>query len=93
MAAAHTRSWRYDYEPGYCGEIIREDGVSVCTFNDEPDHDDQLLMIAAPDLLSIARRWAALYAGDWHAVRHANEKAELLADTRAAIAKATGSTS
>ena len=48
---------------------------------------------AAPDLLSIARRWAALDAGAWHADRHTDEKAQLLADTRAAIAKATGSQS
>lgn len=43
---------------------------------------------AAPDLLSIAKRWAALDGGAWHAERHAREKDELLADTRAAIAKA-----
>jgi hypothetical protein len=51
---------------------------------------DEILRAAAPELLSIAERWAALDAGSWHQVRHANEKAELLADTRAVIAKATG---
>ena len=51
---------------------------------------DWRLRNAAPELLSIARRWAALDAGAWHADRHAFEKAELLADTRAAIALAEG---
>lgn len=48
------------------------------------------LIAAAPELLSIAERWAALDGGAWHVQRHASEKAELLADTAAAIAKATG---
>ena len=39
------------------------------------------------ELLQIARRWSALDGGAWHVQRHASEKAELLADTRAAIAK------
>ena len=46
------------------------------------------LIAAAPDLLSIAKQWAAIDGGAWHVERHAAEKAELLADTRAAIAKA-----
>lgn len=44
----------------------------------------------APDLLSIARRWAALDGGVWNVQRYAIEKAELLADTKAAIAEAEG---
>jgi hypothetical protein len=48
------------------------------------------LIAATPELLSIAERWAALDGGAWHVQRHANEKAELLADTAAVIAKATG---
>lgn len=51
---------------------------------------DASLIAAAPDLLALAQRWAALDAGSWHAVRHENEKRELLEDTAAAIAKATG---
>ena len=51
---------------------------------------DAALFKAAPELLSIARRWAALDAGSWHADRHAAEKANLLAATRAAIALAEG---
>lgn len=45
--------------------------------------------VTKADLLSIARRWIALDAGAWHPERHAAEKAQLTADTRAAIAKAT----
>ncbi|MFG1417219.1 hypothetical protein V5F38_05320 [Xanthobacter sp. V0B-10] len=48
------------------------------------------LIDAAPDLLSIAKRWAALDGGAWNVERHAAEKAELLADTKATIAKAEG---
>jgi len=42
------------------------------------------------ELLSIARRWAALDAGAWHPTRYAAEKKELIADTEAVIAKAEG---
>ncbi len=57
----------------------------------EVSRDALPLIIAAPDLLSIARRWAALDGGAWHVERHAAEKQELLADTRAAISKAQSS--
>lgn len=43
----------------------------------------------ADEMLSLLRRWAALDAGAWHPDRHASNKAELLAETNAAIAKAT----
>ncbi|RBB97509.1 hypothetical protein C3E97_027725 [Pseudomonas sp. MWU12-2115] len=49
---------------------------------------DAKLIAAAPDLLSIAKRWAALDA-QWHPDRYESEKAELLRDTRAIIAQAT----
>lgn len=49
---------------------------------------DAKLIAAAPDLLSIAKRWAALDA-QWHPDRYESEKAELLIETKAAIAKAT----
>ena len=41
------------------------------------------------ELLSIAKRWSALDAGNWHIERYERERTELLVDTRAAIAKAT----
>nr|WP_315528249.1 hypothetical protein [uncultured Achromobacter sp.] len=48
----HTEGpWRYDYEPGYCGELIAADGTTICTFSDEPKPMDSMLMSAAPDLL------------------------------------------
>ncbi|QPP24932.1 hypothetical protein I5102_003423 [Pseudomonas aeruginosa] len=47
------------------------------------------LMAAAPELLSIAKRWAALDSSAWHLVRYEEEKRELLAATNEAIAKAT----
>lgn len=28
---------RYEYEPGYCGELIADNGETVCTFTDEPN--------------------------------------------------------
>lgn len=49
---------------------------------------DAKLIAAAPDLLSIALRWAALDR-QWHPDRYESEKAELLRDTKAAVAKAT----
>lgn len=48
---------------------------------------DARLISSAPVLLSIARRWVAIGYGSWHPERYAQEKAELLADTRALIAK------
>lgn len=51
---------------------------------------DARLISAAPDLLDIAMRWAALDGGAWNVTRYEHEKATLLDDTRAAIAKAEG---
>lgn len=51
---------------------------------------DAHLIVTAPDLLSLVKRWAALDGGSWHPDRHATNKAELLAETRDAIAKAEG---
>ncbi len=46
------------------------------------------LMVAAPDLLSIVKRFVALPSAAWHPVRHAAEEAELMQAAHAAIAKA-----
>ncbi|MFW3895320.1 hypothetical protein [Pseudomonas bharatica] len=48
---------------------------------------DAHLIAVAPDLLSIVQRFVALDA-QWHPDRHASEKAELMEEARAAIAKA-----
>lgn len=53
-------------------------------------HPDARLIAAAPELLQVAQRWIALDGGAWNVARHAKEKAELLAETISAIAKATG---
>ena len=85
---------------GVSGDINDADGTIICQIYDNPDTGlqeideetsdyNRVLILAAPELLSIAMRWAALDAGAWNGVRHAYEKTELLADTRAAIAKAT----
>lgn len=47
------------------------------------------LIAAAPDLLSIAMRLTAL-EGEWHPDRYQDEKALLLKDARAVLAKALG---
>ncbi|WP_311185469.1 hypothetical protein [Pseudomonas aeruginosa] len=47
------------------------------------------LIAAAPELLSLAKRWAALDGSAWHLVRYEEEKRELLAATNEAISKAT----
>lgn len=46
------------------------------------------LIAAAPELLSLAKRWTALDGGDWNVERYAREKEELLAETLEVIAKA-----
>lgn len=48
------------------------------------------LIAAAPELLSIVKRFVALPGGAWHPERHAADEAELMTDARAAIAKACG---
>ncbi|MWW08597.1 hypothetical protein [Pseudomonas aeruginosa] len=57
-------------------------------FRDESEANAKLIA-AAPDLLSIAERWAALDGSAWHLVRYEEEKRELLAATNEAISKAT----
>ena len=42
--------WRYEYEDGYCGELIGANGGMICTFTDEPNEANANLIAAAPDL-------------------------------------------
>jgi hypothetical protein len=52
MSGKHTPGpWRYDYESGYCGELIASNGKEVASFINEPDAPDARLIAAAPDLL------------------------------------------
>lgn len=47
MSAGHTPgSIRYDFEPGYCGELIASNGTLVATFNDEPSEEDARRLVA-----------------------------------------------
>lgn len=77
--------WRYDWEPGYCGELIAADGTSICTFSDEPKPKDALVLSAAPDLLAAVELmlpWLEDVPRAWEEVTVA----------RAALAKARGET-
>lgn len=70
------------------GSTIQEVAAVGPTETPEQQQANAKLFATAPDLLSIAKRWAAL-DGQWHPDRYESEKAELLIDTRTAIAKAT----
>ena len=77
--------------------LVAADGYGILSCDGEENSPPGLneprlarLIAAAPILLSIAERWAALDGGSWHVQRNANEKAELLAETITAIAAVTG---
>lgn len=47
MSAKHTKGpWRYDYEPGYCGELIAQDGTTIAEFVVEPSLDNARRIVA-----------------------------------------------
>ncbi len=88
----------WDYWSGYNpvdeleAQITTEDGdIVIASYNRQiPEGEaNAKLLAAAPELLSIAKRWAALDGSAWHLVRYEEEKRELLAATNEAIAKAT----
>lgn len=54
--------WRYDYEDGYCGEIIAADGITIASFVDEPSKVNAALLVSAPCLLAERDRFKALNA-------------------------------
>jgi hypothetical protein len=69
--------WRYDYEDGYCGEIIASTGKTVATFTDEPSAQDAHLIAAAPDMyeeLECARDVFRFYQSH-HEFKGGSEKA------------------
>jgi hypothetical protein len=101
--AAHTAlPWAFlepTFSDGskYISRVVGADGndirVEWFTLSSGPEAQANAALIVRAvnshaDMLSIARRWAALDGGAWHAERYEQEKAELLADTVAAIAKA-----
>lgn len=47
MSAQYTPGTiRYDYTPGYCGELIASNGHSVATFAHEPSQEDARRLVA-----------------------------------------------
>ena len=53
MSAQHTPGRiRYDYEPGYCGELIASNGITIATFTDEPSEADARRLVACWNLLA-----------------------------------------
>ena len=83
MTTQHTPGpWRYDYEPGYCGEIIASNGQTICTFADEPLPSNARLIAAAPDLLDALQAIEKYMRADF-------DDMPMSGKARAAIAKAT----
>ncbi|CUJ53110.1 Uncharacterised protein [Achromobacter xylosoxidans] len=86
--------WRYDYEPGYCGELIAADGTTICTFSDEPKAKDALVMSAGPELLealeTVVAQWDALYPSFPTNAKIEDAEFSGFQMARAAIAKARG---
>ena len=85
--SGHTPGpWRYDYEPGYCGEVIASNGQTICTFADEPLPSNARLIAAAPDLLAVVKELeeSAAYWSEY------DVPLGIVDRLRAAIAKATG---
>jgi hypothetical protein len=86
-------SWQI--QPNGCPTVGHK-GLMVCMVAHSAKIEDQKevalanasLISSAPDLLSLAKRWLAL-DGQWHPDRYESEKADLLDETRALIAKAT----
>ena len=79
MSAKHTPGpWRYVHAPGYCGELIAQDGTTIAEFVVEPSLDNARLIAAAPELLEYLQ-----YAVWAHPELEKNEK------LMAVIAKAT----
>ena len=89
MTAGHTPGpWRYDYESGYCGEIIAANGSSVCSFDDEPNKADAKLIAAAPELLAVLQSILERTKESGYLFKDSRE----LYAAKAAITKATGGT-
>jgi hypothetical protein len=76
--------WRYEYEPGYNGELIAANGTVIAEFISEPRPPNARLIAAAPDLLRACQDLL-----DRYKFVVGNEGVECYL-ARAAIAKATG---
>jgi len=87
--------WRYDYEPGFCGELLAPNGTNIAEFITEPNDSDARLIAAAPDLLAALQKFVAWSeAESSHEGTTFWERVEMLRELDAAaavaIAKATG---
>lgn len=63
--------------------------VAHAHYPSEEGQANAKLIAAAPELLSIVKRFVALPSGAWHPERRAAEEAELTTEAHAVIAKAT----
>lgn len=90
--AQHTQGpWRYVHEPGYCGELIAQDGTTIAEFVVEPSLDNARLIAAAPELLAALEKIIEMnvqWALDQHGDATKAENMDCVRVARAAIAKA-----
>ena len=89
MSAPAPRVWKL-YEDFVMAGDSPMFGVALVCQNVPDAWENARLIAAAPELLSIARRWAALDGVAWHLVRHAREREQLLRDTQAVLDKVAG---
>jgi hypothetical protein len=78
--------WRYDYAPGFCGELLAANGTTLAEFVSEPSEANARLIAAAPELLEALQ---GLLRGIANGPDEANA-AMLVAKARDAVNKATG---
>lgn len=88
----HSRCLVWAQPDGPQGPSVSIAQIDRCTFDGAGHLDNSAanaaLIAVAPDLLAIAKRWAALDGSGWDVSRHADEKACLFADTQMTIARA-----
>ena len=89
--AKHTQGpWRYVHAPGYCGELIAQDGTTIAEFVVEPSLDNARLIAAAPELLAALKFIVSEWGYDGHGGELEDGESEVIDKVRAAIAKAEG---
>ena len=81
--------WRYEYEPGYCGELLAEaSGTTLAEFVTEPSEANARLIAAAPELLEALKLMVEQFTKGSAPSTVKDSEARIKA--HAAIAKATG---
>lgn len=71
-----------------CGDCVTFTEIGPAELSRDLRRANAKLIAAAPDLLSITQRFLALDS-QWHPDRYVAEKAEIMTEARAAVAKAT----